>query len=197
MTTYILDTETTGLMAGKDQVIQLAYLEVPSLDKLEQLATSIKSYGNHVTSTFKMDNRYFCPTVPISAKAFEVHGLSVRRLLQYESSHKAKIPDDATLIIGHNINFDHRMLGKPEVQLLCTLQLMKKLRKQRLVEIPETYNNTLDVLTSYFYGTEYDFLTKNLHDALLDCFKVVLLLKTICRYLPAESFQDLINYGEK
>ena len=89
------------------------------------------------------------------------------------------------------------MLGKPDVELICTLKIIKKMRKEGILAMPEVVTNQLDDLISYFYFSEYRELTTGYHDALTDCYKVALLLKVIIENLYAEDYSDLVNYGEK
>jgi len=112
MTIYILDCSTTGLVAGKDEVIQLATIYAPTLPAVSENVSSIGiDYVKGITSKFTFTNNYFYPSVPVTPEAYELHGLSASKLLGYHSSGMAKIPLDTTMLIGHNILFNHKMLG--------------------------------------------------------------------------------------
>ncbi len=88
----VLDTETTGI--GKmDEVVELAALR-------------LKNYK--VIGKF---HSYINPGVPISPKAFEVHGLTKEFLAEKGRNAKDvfeefKIFVNGSPIVGHNVNFD-------------------------------------------------------------------------------------------
>ncbi len=126
MSIYICDTETTGLTA-KDQVIELATIKLqPEIHHLHSDALH-ESIMNPVLLENISSSQLFNPTVPIHERAKAVHGYTKRSLLGKPCSKTVKLPEDAVLIIGHNIAFDIRMLGTPQVRSICTMNLAKKI----------------------------------------------------------------------
>lgn len=198
MTTYVLDCESTG--TGKeDQVIELAYHPIADIKATIELLHLIgeETLLTQLNSSNKWLNQRFNPTVPINKHAYAVHKISKLQLLKEPNSLKVEsyLPTDMKFMVGHNISFDYRMLkSKPEgVKLICTLALVKKLRKEHPVwKELEIENDKLDTYMSKFY-TELTF--SETHNAKDDCIKVILLL---CKLLPTmpevETWEDLHDY---
>lgn len=198
MTTYVLDTETTGT-SKKDQVIELAYLPLLTLPSLINYnkRTSAKIIQCETAFSLTWLNQRFNPTVPINKHAFAVHKLSKLQLIREPSSLRVHeyLPTNMKYMVGHQISFDYRMLGgKPEgVKLICTLALVKKLRKEHEVwKKLEIENDKLDTYISKLYP---ELTFSEAHNAKDDCIKVILLL---CKLLPTmpevETWEDLYNY---
>lgn len=174
MANYLIDTETTGL-SSKDEVIQLAWIKLPeTLLSIKEL--SLKSLLALPTSV-----EFFNPSVPIQIEAQKVHGLSKLKLLKYPRSNTCKLPDDCTLVVGHNVSFDIRMLKTSVPASICTkeLSIQKKLVANKLVK-----DNKLLTLFDYYYPKQtnkllHEQFAPHFHDALNDCFKTLLILKEL------------------
>ena len=109
---YILDTETTAHFEAqpKPEVIELAYAAIEGgalIDHFEQ--------------------RYKPVSMPMTLGAMAVHHILPEELLDCPPSNEAKIPDDAAYIVGHNIDFDWKALGQPNVRRVCTLAMARML----------------------------------------------------------------------
>lgn len=92
----VIDTETTGLRRGHDQVIELA------------VQAGLAPSGPRHTWRFR-------PSVPIHPEALAVHGISVEDLRDERPfSHYAvrlrRMVDGASVIVGYNVWFDLAML---------------------------------------------------------------------------------------
>lgn len=198
MTAYVLDTETTGV-GKEDQVIELACHQLLPLKEITILGNSI---GGGILKLGRIEAwgymaQRFNPTVPINKHAYAVHKLSKLQLLKEPSSLKVEeyLPKDMSFMLGHQISFDYRILGsKPEgVKLICTLALVKKLRKEHPVwKEFEIEDNKLDTYMSKLYP---ELTFSEAHNAKDDCIKVILLL---CKLLPTipevETWEALYNY---
>jgi exodeoxyribonuclease X len=111
----ILDTETTGL-GNQDQVVELALVTIDATTR------TIISYGTHLVK----------PTVPISPGARAVHHITDAELegapTLAELMHSRELPElsGGTVLAGHNIAFDNRMLEQSGVVIallnICTLR---------------------------------------------------------------------------
>jgi DNA polymerase-3 subunit epsilon len=155
MIEVILDTETTGLSAEKDRIVEIACVEL----------------SNHIP-TKNIFHTFLNPETKVSADAFSVHGYSDEFL-----SNKPKFKDvakdfvnfikDKKLII-HNADFDLGFLNnelkrlniKPILKsnILDTLQIARS-------KFPGV-GNSLDALCKRFkIGIE----AREKHSALLDC----------------------------
>ena len=196
----IADCETTGV-SGTDQVIELAYFPAPENIR-DWVADYISSdFDNYYVDTIY--NERFKPSVPINPHAYKVHGIGKIHLLKCRPSTEAVIPTDTKYLIGHNIAFDYRMLGKPENLLLIdTLVIVRILRKLGMLTNDEMDGkDKLDVLVEHYYPTIASTLIKPLHSALDDCYKVVLLLAEILRLFPNvntwDALYELQTMGKK
>lgn len=111
MTTYIIDTETTGL--NEPEVIELAYQRIDSLDPA----------GLYAALTLKC----YLPSKPIELGAMATHHITLEMLQGYPPSSEASLPPDAEYIIGHNVDFDWKALGSPPSKRICTQALAQML----------------------------------------------------------------------
>ena len=155
MIEVILDTETTGLSAEKDRIVEIACVEL----------------SNHIP-TKNIFHAFLNPETKVSADAFGVHGYSDEFL-----SNKPKFKDvakdflnfikDKKLII-HNADFDlgflnnelRRLNIKPILKsdILDTLQIARS-------KFPGV-GNSLDALCKRF---KISIEAREKHSALLDC----------------------------
>ena len=155
MIEIILDTETTGLSAEKDRVVEIACVEL-----------------NNYIPTINIFHTFINPEIKVSTDAFRVHGYSDEFL-----STKPKFKDiaqdfinfikDKKLII-HNADFDLGFLNnefkrlnlKPilKSEVIDTLQIARS-------KFPGT-GNSLDALCKRF---KINIELREKHSALLDC----------------------------
>ncbi|XXN19806.1 MAG: exonuclease domain-containing protein [Candidatus Hodgkinia cicadicola] len=160
MKELIIDTETTGLIQGKDRIIELAIIEF-------KLNKSIK----------KIYHSYFNPeSAKVSEGALRVHGITNEFLkswprFELEAGKILHIIDDNELI-AHNARFDKQMLlhefklagePKPNARWHDTLELAKLLN-------PRGSNSLRALCKKYKIKSE-----TNKHSALLDCELLALL----------------------
>ena len=155
MIEVILDTETTGLSAEKDRIVEIACVEL----------------NNHIP-TKNIFHAFLNPETKVSADAFSVHGYSDEFL-----SNKPKFKDIAKdflnfikdkKIIIHNADFDLGFLNnelkrlniKPILKsdILDTLQVARS-------KFPGV-GNSLDALCKRF---KISIEAREKHSALLDC----------------------------
>lgn len=172
-TTYhalIVDTETTGV-GNSDQVIEFAYLTLPTLPELQSYTPiyAHPSIDSH-SSRWK-------PSVPINERAFEVHKISLTDLADCPPSEDLQVPS-MNYFIAHNASFDHRMLGAPAVKRICTMELAKLLWKKEEVG---NFKLTNLIETLVEDGAE---LVLEAHSALSDCYLALILLQKILDRLP-------------
>jgi exodeoxyribonuclease X len=116
MSAVILDTETTGT-GDEDKVIEFARTELMAAPR--ELADF--SEVNHFVFRFSSDR-------PISLGAMATHHI-IEEDLQGFPPFIGWDPaaEGVEYIVGHNIDFDWRMLGKPNVRRICTLALARSL----------------------------------------------------------------------
>lgn len=111
------DTETTGTDPERDQIIEAAWLVLPGT--VTEFA-AIKS-----PDTFEFYEERFKPSVPISLGAMSTHHIIDEDLADCLDSDQFALPHDVDYLVGHNIDFDWRMMGEPEVRRICTLALSR------------------------------------------------------------------------
>ena len=200
MSIYALDVESTGLAnhptRGHPKVIELAI--IPLNTSMDVLLTFIASNPiDFVIDQLVSDGdvERFRPSMKIDKRATEVHGIMYRDLHGCESSTKAILPQDTEYIVGHNIQYDYRCLGKPEgIKRVCTLNLAKKLDKKFGIGFK---NHKLDTLILYYYGEDARDLVDNSHAALYDTVKVILLLAKLVEFIPnVSTVEELYDFQE-
>lgn len=110
MTTIIFDTETTG--TDEPQVIEAAWLRLDSPISLS------------VTEQFEQRYR---PTQRITLGALAVHHIYDEELVDCPPHTSFQLPPDVQYIIGHNVDYDWKVIGEPDVKRICTLALSRSL----------------------------------------------------------------------
>jgi exodeoxyribonuclease X len=111
MSALILDTETTG---KNDPIllIEAAWLKVEDVRTLS------------ITDTF---SQRYKPSKPIETGAMAVHHIFDEELNGCPASDTFRLPDDVEYLVGHNIDYDWGVIGKPPVKRICTLAIARKL----------------------------------------------------------------------
>ncbi len=110
MTAVIFDTETTG--TNEPQIIEAAWL------RLDSPAT--------LTVTEQFEQRYR-PSQRIALGALAVHHIYDEELIDSPPHTDFKLPADVQYIIGHNVDYDWKVAGQPNVKRICTLALSRSL----------------------------------------------------------------------
>lgn len=110
MNAIIFDTETTGLDAP--EVIEAAWLPI-------DITGSIVQPGGTV-SRFK-------PAKPISLGALSTHHIMDEDLADCPPSSSFRLPDDVEYLIGHNVDFDWRVIGQPPVKRIDVCAMCRAL----------------------------------------------------------------------
>lgn len=113
MKPYIFDTETTGTDHTKDQIIEMAWLEMP-----ERPSAMANSEDPSCCQRFK-------PTVPISYGAQAVHNIVASDLAGCPDPKEFELPASTGYLIGHNVDFDWRFAGEPDIKRICTLAISR------------------------------------------------------------------------
>ncbi|MFT0547901.1 3'-5' exonuclease [Allopusillimonas ginsengisoli] len=110
MNAVIFDTETTG--TAEPQLIEAAWLRLDSPATLG------------VTEQF--EQRY-CPSQRITLGALAVHHIYDEELVGCPPHTDFKLPANVQYIIGHNVDYDWKVAGRPDVKRICTLALARRL----------------------------------------------------------------------
>lgn len=153
MNAFILDTETDSKVAPR--VIQLAYINLADGSEFMQLYNS---------------GRKICPAT------MAIHHISNEDVAEKTMFYPASLPK-IDYLIGHNIDYDWRVIGEPNCKKICTLALVRSL-------FPEWTGHSLGACIYHILPAhEAKKLTKNAHDALADVQANLALYQHICQSL--------------
>jgi len=169
----IFDTEATGIK--EPVLIEAAWLELASIDPF--------------TVTNPFEQRYN-PGKQISLGALATHHIMDEELVDCPSASSFKLPDDVSYIIGHNVEFDWEVIGKPEIKRICTLALARKLW-------PDLDSHTQSALLYYLERNSAREQLRNAHSALTDVGICAVILDHICQQLGVKTTEDLYGESEK
>ena len=169
----IFDVEATD---KKDAVI----IEAASLD-----VTSLKPFevGNPWVQRYN-------PGKPISLGALATHHIMDEELVDCPPATSFALPGHIEYIIGHNIDFDWEVIGKPEVKRICTLALARKIW-------PNLDSHTQSALLYHLERRSARIQLRNAHSALIDVGICAVILNHIRHQLNVKSIEDLYAESEK
>lgn len=177
----ILDTETTGLKTP--QVVECAFI---SLEELSQYPETSLMSVKHRTYESR-----FCPTKPIEYGAQRIHGITmadVKGLPRFDYN-LLPISDTTKYIIGHNISYDHRAMGKVSpLKRICTLKLAKKLW-------PGLESYKLVAIMQEFFPESYEQIVADAHGAMVDVKLCLALLTKAVIEFEFECWEDVYEIG--
>ena len=109
-TAVIFDTETTGFT--QPVLIEAAGIIINGNPLSEQDDAFVKRYN---------------PGKPISFGAMAIHNILDCELKDCPPASEFKLPDNTAYIIGHNIDYDWQVIGKPQVKRIDTLSMAKNI----------------------------------------------------------------------
>ena len=102
----------------------------------------------------------FHPKGPITFGAMAVHHIMLHDLSFCRDSAEFTLPD-CEFVIGHNVDFDWRVMGSPAVKRICTLALCRYLW-------PETDSHKQGAMMYFLFGADAQEIVKGAHNALED-----------------------------
>lgn len=175
MSAIIYDTETTGFKSA--DIIEAAWLRVESPQKLA------------VTESFE---KRYKPSQPIQLGALATHHILEEELEDCDPSTWHSLPDDIEYLIGHNIDFDWEVSGKPNVRRICTLALARKY-------FPQLDSHKQTALVYYFHPHDQAHareMIKNAHSALADVHMCNLVLGFIIERIEEVTGQRIESWDE-
>ncbi|MGG4774603.1 putative quorum-sensing-regulated virulence factor [Paenalcaligenes sp. Me52] len=175
MSALLFDTETTGTRAP--QVIEAAWL------KLDTPA--------NLTILEEFEQRYK-PSEAITLGALAVHHIYDEELASCPSHTTFQLPADTQYIIGHNVDYDWEVAGKPDVKRICTLALSKQL-------FPQLDSHSQSALIYYIDRANARERLKNAHSALADVRNCLDLLRALLNAMPTpvNSWEELWRYSDQ
>jgi exodeoxyribonuclease X len=169
----VMDCETSG-MADNAQVVQFAAvaIDVPEVKQISKVA-----------------NQRYKPSVPMEWGAIATHGLWPEDLENSPPSSECKMPEGFEYIAGHNIDYDWKAMGSPDVKRICTLALCRKL-------FPLEPQHTLGAMVAMLCGHDLAVrgFMRGLHDAGTDAMLTAILLRRLIEIIgernPDKKVQD-------
>lgn len=164
MIALLLDTETTGF---KDpQYIEVAYLPI---------------YRNLTCESPKSFYQRYKPSKPIEFGALATHHIVMEDLLDCSPTGTFRLPLETQYLIGHNIDYDWEVLGKPALKRICTLALARK-------AYPQLDSHSLGALMYALFGSGAREKIKGAHSALND---IQMNFEVFCRLRKDLNFTTL------
>ncbi|MFS8975592.1 DNA polymerase III subunit epsilon [Cupriavidus necator] len=140
MRVAIVSTETTGITPA-DEPVSIGLLLVEVAPRAGSLVREITDYYGSQE-----------PSVPISAAATGVHGLTADMLRgqRFDVDAIRAIVDDADVLVAHGAEFNARMLEKvvPDVQRKCWRCSVRQVRWSQHFHVP---NHKLDTLCEHLH----------------------------------------------
>ncbi len=171
--TIIFDTEATGIK--EPVLIEAAWLELESLEPF--------SVENPFTQRYN-------PGKPITLGALATHHIMDEELVNCPPASSFSLPSDVEYLIGHNVDFDWEVIGKPGVKRICTLALARKLW-------PNLDSHNQGALLYYLDRNTAREQLRNAHSALTDVGICAVILDHICQQLNVKTIEDLYTESEK
>ncbi len=118
MAAYVLDCETTGFTPPVEPVAIAI-----GRSTLFDVGRSIRN----VDSLAEAKTTWYRPTKPIECGAMATHKIIFEDLTEYEPFSCFALPDDCEFLIGHNVDFDWKLIGAPHVKRICTFALARSI----------------------------------------------------------------------
>lgn len=174
MTALLFDTETTGIKDS--EIIEAAWLELS-----DPLTLTI-------LSTFEQRYR---PSKAIELGALATHHIYDEELHNCPPHTDFCLPPDTRFIIGHNIDYDWMVAGRPPVKRICTLALARQF-------FPELDSHSQSALLYHFRRTEARERLRNAHSALADVQNCrIVLHHLIAQATHIQTWEDLWLLSEQ
>jgi exodeoxyribonuclease X len=176
----LFDTETTG--TGDDaQIIESAWAFVESNASPLDLAL-----GPVTVERFR-------PSVAIDFGAQATHHILESDLAECPPSSQFSMLPDLSYLVGHNIDYDWTVAGKPPIKRICTLALARRCW-------PELDNHKLGTLIYFLHAGRPKFareLLRDAHSAAVDVENLFRVLAAICQRTKPKSWRELWEQSEQ
>ncbi len=170
--TIIFDTEATDLK--KPVLIEAAWVELESLEPYS------------ITNPF--EQRYN-PGKPISLGALATHHIMDEELVDCPPAASFTLPSEVDYVIGHNVDFDWEVIGKPDIKRICTLALARKVW-------PDLDSHNQSALLYHLERATAREQLRNAHSALTDVGICAAILKHLCQQLGVKTIEALYTESE-
>jgi len=172
MSACIFDSETTGL--NDPQLVEAAYLYLGGIQGVPVLSEFLQRYK---------------PGKPIELGALATSHILDEELVDCAPHTEFQLPGNIQYMIGHNVDYDWGVIGKPDIKRICTRALSAKLW-------PDADSHTQSAMIYLHYRREATSLLRNAHAALDDVKNCRLLLVKILDTLAAELGRPVADWEE-
>lgn len=172
MTAYIFDSETTGL--SDPHLVEAAWLKLNDLSSLAVTDSFLQRYK---------------PGKPIELSALATSHILDEELADCPPHTDFALPGGVVYLIGHNVDYDWRVIGEPDVKRICTQALSSKLW-------PNAGSHTQSAMIYLHYRAAAAGLLRNAHAALDDVKNCRLLLVKILDQLAADLGRSVNDWEE-
>lgn len=166
------DTETTGRV--EPEVIEAAWVRLVAPSSLVPIERFYARYR---------------PTKPIELGAMATHHIMDEDLADCPPCGTFSLPVDTAYLIGHKVDYDWEVAGKPNVRRICTLALAQKIW-------PEADSHTLSSLMYLLERERARDLIQNAHAADADVDNCVRVLGHIITRLGVTDWETLWRHSE-
>lgn len=178
MNAFIFDSETTGL--NEPQLVEAAWLQLEAIPGLPVAGEFLQRYK---------------PGKPIELGALATSHILDEELADCPDHTEFALPAEVEYLIGHNVDYDWGVIGRPEVKRICTAALSRMLW-------PDADTHTQSAMIYLHYRSEAQGLLRNAHAALDDVKNCRLLLIKIMDALgerlgrPVADWEELWTHSE-
>lgn len=172
MNAFIFDSETTGLT--DPQLVEAAWLKLSSIQGLEVAGDFLQRYK---------------PGKPIELGALATSHILDEELVDCAPHTDFQLPPELEYLIGHNVDYDWGVVGKPDVKRICTKALSSRLW-------PDADSHSQSAMIYLHYRDQAPGLLRNAHAALDDVKNCRLLLIKILEALAAELGRPVADWEE-
>lgn len=169
----IFDTETSG--KNEPVLIEAAWIRLDSINPF---------------STSEEFNQRYNPLKSIELGALATHHILDEELIDCPPASSFNIPKDIEYIIGHNVDYDWNVIGKPTIKRICTLALSRKVW-------PELDSHNQSALLYFVDRHNAKDKLKNAHSALADVENCAFILEKIIAKLNVTSIEELWTVSEQ
>lgn len=173
MKAIIFDTETTGVV--EPALVQSAWVDVDHM-------------GNQTGGS---GGGYWNPGKPISFGAMATHHITDADVADQPPASEFRLPEGVTHLVGHNIDFDWRVIGEPDVKRICTLALAR-----RMWHDMDSHTLGACIYRVMAPGLARDLL-RGAHDASTDVYMCGIVLRAICAARRPADLDDLWRMSEE
>jgi len=144
MVAILFDTESTGIT--DPVIVEAAWAKVTD------------PFSLTITDTF---NQRFNPGKPIELGALATHHILDEHVSGEPPASEFSLPEGTLYLIGHNVDYDWKVIGSPRVKRICTLALSRSL-------FPTVDSHTQSAMIYLFERENAGKLLKNAHSAMCD-----------------------------